>query len=480
VGGGLAAARTAHRSNYIQKQRRDQVPAVGDWTKAFPLLHFHLLEKFQSLTCFQSPADLTSLSHFLSLQLPALHKQPPSQVLLKSALSLLFSHIFPLVSQTPALTPCFITLLKTILEHAKEGGKYAWVRELVKEMNVKTQLSLLEMDAAALGETQPVVPITDWVVEEWRPEITDSKVQIKRKAVKTAVIEGKKQPAERFKIILPLNFALVQLIPLNSPFLPQVQRFDAYLLEISSTAYKLTLRPGLDSLLSELSAFADLYLYAETSAEEVYKVLEVIDPNRVYFQKRVIVSLEDGRKSRKCLSFTDEEMELMLILDISLEKWADSHPFIIPLSLFAPSAIPAYAPKALDYQLLDTTYGASIKDNVQGTEDWNQLMYVKAALKQAYAQFLAHHCQYTAIYEFRQFRCRVLEDVSIHFQTYDRLLGSGAYTSDRFRTLRTIVTQLGARVTEDSGLDVVETEPRSPAEVTAASLLRVYHRCSRL
>lgn len=354
------------------------------------------------------------------------------------------------------------------------------MRDLVKEMNVKTQLSLLEMDAAALGEKQPIVPITDLVVEEWRPEITDSKVLIKRKVVKISGIEGKKQPAERFKIILPLNFALVQLIPLNSPFIPQVQRFDAYLLDISSTAYKLTLRPGLDGLLSELSAFADLYLYAETSPEEVYKVLEIIDSNGVYFQKRVIVALDEGRKSRKCLSFTEEEMELTLILDISLEKWADSHPFIVPLSLFAPSASPAYTPKALDYQLLDTTYGASIRESMTGPEDWNQLMYLKAALKQAYAQFLAHHCQYTAIYEFRQFRGRVLEEVSVRFHTYGRLVGTGDYTSDRFRTLRTIVTQLGGRETEDTGLDVVENEPSSTAEVTADSLLRVYYRCSRL
>lgn len=360
----------------------------------------------------------------------------------------------------------------------KDGTKYAWVREVVKEMSVKTQLSLLEMDVAALGETHLVIPITEWTIEEWRPEMTDLKVQIRRKAGGVQTSDGKKQ---RFKVVLPLNFALVQLVPLNTASIPQAQRFEAYLLDINSTAYKLTLRPSLDPFLLELSSFADLILYSETSAEEVYKVLEVIDPSGAYFQKRVVVTREeDGRKSRRCLDLTEEEMELTVIMDISLEKWADSHAYIVPMSLFAPTAAAPYAPKALDYQLLDPSYGPSIREGITVTEDWNQLMYLKVALKQAYSQFLSHTSQYTAIYEFRQFRNRVLEDVSIHFQTYSSRLGAGAYTSDRYRTLRTIVAQLGATETDNIGLDVVESAVQSPAEVTADSLLRVYYRCSRL
>ena len=438
-----------------------------------PSLDFSLLEKFQSLSSYHLPSEVSAYAQFLALNLPLFHKQPTAQSLLKSSISLLFPHIYPLVTQNRSLTSSFISLLKTLLD--KDGGKYAWLKEFTREMNVKTQLSLLEMDVAMMEEVQPKIPVTDLILEEWKYEQKQPKIPVKRR-----ISPNKSHNSDRFKLILPLNFALVQFVPLNSKFVPQMQRFEAYLIDINSQGFKLTLRPGLENFLSELNQFADLHLFTDLKPEEVFKILEIIDKNGVYFKKRVFYCDENGKKSIKSVQISENDLDLVLILDISLENWSDSHPLFIPISLFSPSAESQNRPKALDYKLFDSDYGIGVSEDVVIPEDYGQLMFIKTVLKQTYAMYGTHSGEYTAIYEFREVRNRVLEDVAVSFRSYEERLGTGRYTVDRYRTLRTVASELGARETEEIGLNVVETDTPTSSEVSANSLLRVYYRCSRL
>ena len=108
-------------------------------------------------------------------------------------------------------------------------------------------------------------------------------------------------------------------------------------------------------------------------------------------------------------------------------------------------------------------------------------MYLKAALKQTYVQFLSHNSEFTAIHEFREFRRKVMEDCSVHFQAYIPQVGvTAGYTADRLRTLRTVIRELGAVETDGTGLEVVEGEVKRQTEIAADSLLKAYYRCSRL
>ena len=323
---------------------------------------FSLLTRFQSLSAFQSPSDVTRLAQFLSVKLPTFHRLPEAQTQLKTALGLLFTQIFTLVVQTPALAEGLISLLRTIMDFDKGESRYRWLSDMVRALNVKTQLTLLEMEVAMRGEAPVVHSSIEWQLEEWRPSAEEcpDRIPARRQPSEARSMEAAKRPnfSEKFRIVLPLNYALVQFVPLTAPLSSQSQRFDAYLVEVNGLPYKLTIRPGLDSFLSDLAAIGELYLYAELTPEEVYRILEVVDPGNKYFQKRVTTTMDSNRKKAKeFLPLKDEDLELTIVMDTAIEAWADLREYVVLLSPFAPSAIPTRLPLALDYKLIDTTFG---------------------------------------------------------------------------------------------------------------------------
>lgn len=110
--------------------------------------------------------------------------------------------------------------------------------------------------------------------------------------------------------------------------------------------------------------------------------------------------------------------------------------------------------------------------NYKESPDKSNLYSIAVALKQTYAEFLAHGSQKTAICEFNDYRKSRLESLKLSLEKYYQFLGHENYTKTKLEIYKVLAESLGAQLSED-GLELVENKLQ-PGEVSTEWLVNCY------
>lgn len=146
-------------------------------------------------------------------------------------------------------------------------------------------------------------------------------------------------------LVLDLDETLVNAA-LKSPELVDICTKKELMKDIqinTTCAILLALRPSLLSFLQEISKYYKVFLYTHGQKLYAEKVLELIDPEKVIFDRNQIffnkgdnsTSIRTHKKTLKNLGFTDEEISRTLIIDDLKQVWVE-HERVIPSKKFMP------------------------------------------------------------------------------------------------------------------------------------------------
>lgn len=251
---------------------------------------------------------------------------------------------------------------------------------------------------------------------------------------------------------------------------------------VRSLGFRIFKRPGLDSFLSHLAQYYDLWLYATGSHDYISAVINLIDPAGSYFRNRVFRTELTSKLPKAIGNFPDlvNKKDLLLIIDDQPESWI-SETCIIPSKTFSPTHTVSTRSE-IDLSTLSKKFNfAGLREGEVVTDGGDtQLEDLQRVLVKTYERFVGNREAHTAAFEFSEIRKEVLSGEVLCFEAYKQKKDhEPGYTSDRFRLYHFAASALGA-IEHPAGRQVTEPLHFTSNTVPGDWLLQCFLHCRKL
>lgn len=259
----------------------------------------------------------------------------------------------------------------------------------------------------------------------------------------------------KLEIILDLDNTLVHTVETGTPLLNYPPERLHQILE----SHTLVIRPGTLRFLKNLSKFCTLRVFTHGTRDYATKVIQIIDPQNVYFKRQILAPTERLRIRKSLNSYdsffkTTTDKNLLLIVDDQVRVWEDHH-YVLPIK-------PFYATRKITKDSFRFHYDLNIEcPNLQkhyiSREDPNDLILLSFNIFRIYKELIRTNYSVPAVDLFRQYRSSLLKGLKLDLANVTNSVSHRLYSY--------LLTALGAEISSQGELfeEADESRPYTSA-----------------
>jgi hypothetical protein len=289
---------------------------------------------------------------------------------------------------------------------------------------------------------------------------------------------------EKLNLVIDIDQTLLEAMKEEDMRLPPRVDFKMISFTAKNKVFKyiVSLRPGLNAFLTNISRFSKLWIYTASNLAYLTEILKIVDPEGIFFQNRFICAEDNEKMNFKYLKnitqkFPDFDESLALIIDDKIGAWPKDAVRVIPTMAFSP----LFKIRDFLYHHDPRLYFEDVKSRYldDEQEDKNQLSSLSSILEATYKEFLKQRARVTAAFAFDTVRKRTLRGTIISFRKYEERLDHKVYKNRKYLIYKYMCELLGASITQDASdaMEIVESVDKlnlSSSEVCSSDLIKSF------
>jgi hypothetical protein len=292
------------------------------------------------------------------------------------------------------------------------------------------------------------------------------------------------QNVEKLHLVIDIDQTILESMNVEEMKIPPRVDFK----EISFTVknkvlkYIVSLRPGLNTFLTNISRFSKLWIYTASKLEYLTEILKIVDPEGIFFQNRFICAEDNETMYSKYLKnlsqkFPDFDESLALIIDDKIGAWPKDAVSVIPTMPYSP----LLKIREYSYTHHRSLHLEDFKSRYLDDEpaDKNQLTSLSFILEATYKEFLKQRARVTAAFAFDTIRKQTLSGTILSFRKYEERVDHKAYKNRKYLIYKYMCELLGASISQNGSdaMEIVESVDRynlSSSEVCSSDLIKCF------
>lgn len=295
---------------------------------------------------------------------------------------------------------------------------------------------------------------------------------------------------EKLHLVIDIDQTILEAMNQEDIKFPPKVDFKEISFTVKNKVYKyiVSLRPGLNTFLTNISRFSKLWIYTASNLAYLTEILKIVDPEGIFFQNRFICADDNEKMNFKYLTtltqkFPDFDESLALIIDDKIGAWPNDAVRVIPTMAYSPlfkirKYLYHHDPR-LDFDDVKSRY----LDHEPA--DKNQLASLSSILDSTYQEFLKQRARVTAAFAFDTVRKQTLCGTIFSFRKYEERLDHKVYKNRKYLIYKYMCELLGASISKDDSdaMEIVESIDKlnlSSSEVCSSDLIKCFFHLKSL